>query len=335
MDSFEQPITTVNLKLLQTFMLVAEHSSFRQAADQAHRSASAITAQIKQLEAQVGAPLFYRTTRRVRLTAEGEQLFSSARRAVQELGSGLRKVYESVDIRRGRISFACLPTIAATRLAPILSSFERDYPEVRIFVHELHSHELCEKIRSGEVDFGVGTATQDADLHLDLLQNDDLVALVPKRLIGRPRSAITLTELAVMPVLLLNSTCSLRRLLEDAMRTRDLVLRTKYQFMQMQTLISMAEAGLGAAILPRSAVPPETAASVQVVEIVEPTITRQIAIIRMQGQTLSPAAGRLVQLLRALFKAPAGQQEAPIGSPAAAIYPCARANLPEPARRYG
>jgi len=56
-------LPNVNLKLLQAFLLVAEHGSFRQAADLTHKSQSAVTSQIKQLESQLGLSLFHRTTR--------------------------------------------------------------------------------------------------------------------------------------------------------------------------------------------------------------------------------------------------------------------------------
>ncbi len=65
-----QPITNVNLKLLQTFLLVAEYSSFRIAADKT-RSQSSVSTQIKHLEEQLRVVLFHRTTPRVQLTKEG------------------------------------------------------------------------------------------------------------------------------------------------------------------------------------------------------------------------------------------------------------------------
>src|SRR5690606_21728085 len=87
--TMDAPITKVNLKLLQSFMLVAEHKSFRAAADLTYRSQSAVSSQIKQLELQLGVPLFHRTTRSVRLTAAGEKLLTTTRRALREISFGL------------------------------------------------------------------------------------------------------------------------------------------------------------------------------------------------------------------------------------------------------
>lgn len=74
----------INLKLIQTFLTVAEMKSFRGAADQVKRSQSAVSMQIKQLEEQLGVALFHRTTRSVKLTAEGEKLVGSAQEGLNK-----------------------------------------------------------------------------------------------------------------------------------------------------------------------------------------------------------------------------------------------------------
>ncbi len=103
----------VNLKLMHTFLLVAEHNSFCRAAEFSNRSQSAVSMQIRQLEMQLGVSLFHRTTRRVRLTHEGELLLGSARRAVTELQIGLRQIKEAIDVQRGSPARARAPALAA------------------------------------------------------------------------------------------------------------------------------------------------------------------------------------------------------------------------------
>lgn len=304
------PITSVNLKLLQTFTLVAEHSSFREAADQTFRSQSAISTQIKQLEAQIGCTLFHRTTRRVRLTREGEQLLNSARRAIQEVSVGLQRIYEAVDLRHGQVSIGCAPTIAATQLATILAAFEKDYPKIQVVVRELLSKDLFETVRKGDVDFAVGTLVPDSDFSFETLADDEFHALVPASLRTSSDETLTLEELATLPILVMNPNCAIHGILLEAMRVRGLTLQTKYQVMQMQTLISMSELGLGAAVLPRSVVPWGRSPHVKVLKIT-PTLSRQIALIRVPGQSLSPAAQRLSQLIR---------QTVRHGQPSAAPY---------------
>jgi DNA-binding transcriptional LysR family regulator len=302
-----QPIMNVNLKLFQVFLLVAEHASFRSAADQAHRSQSSISTQIKQLEGQLGVALFHRTTRSVRLTAEGEQLLDCVRRALHEVEAGLRKIAEAVDMRRGYVSVGCSPTVAATRLPIVLAAFRQDYPDVKLFVRELTSSDLFESLRKREVDFGIAPVTAQTDLTFKPILKEDIYALVPRRLFQTLKSSIPLAELVQMPVLLLNPATALRALIEATVSAQGLTLSTNYQFSQVQTLIAAATAGLGTAILPKIALPKVPSDDLQVLRIVDPPMTREIAIVTVKGQSLSPAATRLVALITRLIDPQKGQ----------------------------
>ena len=294
-------LANVNLKLLQAFLLVGEHSSFRTAAEMSYRSTSAVSAQIRQLEEQLGVPLFHRTTRSVRLTDEGQHLLDCARRALMEIESGLRKIQETADVKRGRVSLSCSPTIAATRLARVLAAFEKDYPGVEVFVRELTSEALFDSIRKREVDFGIGPLIKTGEFHFESLLQDPLYALVPKRFITTSKDTIALATLTNMPFLVLNPATALRDVLESTLRERNLTVSTRYEFTQAQTLISMASAGLGAAILPKVALPPVIDKRTYALRIVSPAMTREVALITVRGQSLSPASQRLAQLLRQLI----------------------------------
>ncbi len=298
------PLAHVNLKLLQTFLLVGEHSSFRAAAERSFRSQSAVSAQIRQLEAQLGVTLFHRTTRNVRLTSEGQQLLECARRALREMETGLRAIREAADVRRGRVSLSCSPTIAATRLARALARFESENPGIEIFVRELTSAALFESVRKHEVDFGIGPVIETSEFHFEPLLEEPLFALVPRRFIRTDRSTIALSTLTSMPILILDPATALRSLIEDTARERNLPLTNRFQFTQAQTLISMAEAGLGAAILPEVALPARPHRSTYVLRIVDPPLLRQVALITARGQALSPASQRLVGVLREIIGAP-------------------------------
>ena len=295
---------SVNLKLLQTFLLVGEHSSFRTAAEKTFRSQSAVSAQIRQLEKQLGVPLFHRTTRSVHLTAEGLQLIECAQRALQEVEAGLRNIRESADIRSGKVSLSCSPTIAETRLARVLAAFEKDYPGIEVSVRELTSAALFESIRKREVDFGIGPVVETTEFHFKPILEDPFYALVPKRFLNTTKDTISFATLANMPLLVLSHATALRGMLETAMKERNLTWTSRYEFAQAQTLISMAGAGLGAAVLPRVTLPSKVSPETYVLRIVTPSLSRQVAVITLRGQSLSPASLRLVQLLEKLIAEP-------------------------------
>lgn len=304
MKSAAKTLHNVNLKLLQAFLLVGETSSFRTAAEMSYRSTSAVSAQIRQLEEQLGVTLFHRTTRNVRLTDEGEQLLACARRALMEVEEGLRKIQEAADIRRGRVSLSCSPTLAATRLARVLAAFEKDYPGIEVFVRELSSEALMDSVRQREVDFGIGPVIASHEFSFEPLLEDPLYALVPKRFITTSKDTIALATLTNMPLLLLSQSNALREYLDTMLAERNLTMNTRYQFTQAQTLISMASAGLGAAILPRVVLPPVIDPNTYALRIVSPSLSREMALITVRGQSLSPASRRLAELLKQLIAEP-------------------------------
>jgi DNA-binding transcriptional LysR family regulator len=295
------PITNINLKLLQTFVLVAEHSSFRAAADDALRSQSAVSTQIKHLEEQLGIGLFHRTTRHVRLTAEGELLLASARRALQDVNACIRQINETADMRRGRVSLACSPTVAATRLAKVLAVFEGDYPTIHIAVSEQNPKELYETVREGKIDFAIGPVARSSEFDFEILYDDPLYAIIPPRFLPKVGKTIALADLVQIPLLLLSQASSLRALIEDALDEANLSVTTKFESSQAQTLLSMTTEGLGACILPKTATPDPRSTSCHVVPITDPPLSRQIALITLKGQSLPPAAQRLVQLCREML----------------------------------
>ena len=85
------------------------------------------------------------------------------------------------------------------------------------------------------------------------------------------------------------------------MAAQGLTLTTNYQFSQVQTLIAAASAGLGVAILPKIALPAILTDDLQTLQITEPTMSRDIAIVTLRGQSLSPAATRLAALVSRLI----------------------------------
>jgi DNA-binding transcriptional LysR family regulator len=295
-----EPITQINLRLLQTFMLVAENQSFREAAEQTHRSQSAVSTQIKQLESQLGVSLLHRTTRSVELTPEGRELLASTKRAMNEVTIGLRKVKESADFKRGRVSLACSPSVATTQLPDILRTFHEVHPRVQINLLEQHSADIHQTIREARADFGIGPRVEaiGEDIVFEPILNDPIMALVPRKFLPNPRKAITLDELVAMPLVLHTPGTAMRRLFEKAIAERELVFESSYQCMQMQSLVAMAVAGMGAAVLPLSVIKEVHSPSTQALRLTEPGLSREVCIITLRGHVMSPTASRFAQLVR-------------------------------------
>lgn len=288
----------INFNLLRTFLLIAEKRSFRAASEQVHRSQSAISAQVKLLEAQVGAELFHRTTRSVQLTAAGKQLFEAARRGLREVESGVREVRETQALQAGHVAVAATPIAAAAVLPLALARFESLHPGIRMSVCERQSAEVHAQVLQGEVDFGVVPGPEGAECDFEPLLTEEICALMSRRLCPDAEDRIALKELARLPLLLLSNATSLRTLLDQAALRGRIPLTPKYECIQAHTLIAMAGAGLGAAILPRLALPARPPRGLRICRISSPLLTRQLGLLTLRGRRLSPTADKLATLVR-------------------------------------
>lgn len=294
----------VNLKLLSVFVSVAEHGSFRKAAEELDRSQSAVSTQIRQLEEQLGVVLFHRTTRRVALTTEGQELLTHVRQAITELETGVAAMSSAAQLQRSRVIFALSPTIAAARLAQILTAFRAESPGVAVHVRELTAGEMLDSLSAQEVDFGIGPhVNRETDFHFHPVLQDPIWAAVPIDVKLSDEGGITLTELSRMPMLTIAKSAALRADVDRRLEEQRIEVFPQYEGMQVQTMLSLVEAGLGAAILPRIALP-NVRGRYNVLPI-RPRMTREICIITVAGKTLSPVAQRFVGLVEAALRAPA------------------------------
>ena len=293
----------VNLKVLSTFLAVAENESFRKAAEQTNISLPAVSMQIKQLEERLGVALLQRTTRKVILTQEGEKLMISTRKAMAEIDAALLSIEQAANAQQGNLVFACVPTVASTRLPALVTAFARDYPGISVGIRETAQPELLEAIRKREVDFGIGPMPEKmCEFECTALFEDPYVALVPEDHPLADKNGISLRELTkISPSLLMLGSSQFQQQLNEVLLKNKIGIERNYDFTHVSTMAAMVEAGLGVGILPKVAVPRQT--SLKVVNIVRPVMSRTIAIISMRGHSLSTASQRFVDLCNDVLKA--------------------------------
>lgn len=147
------------------------------------------------------------------------------------------------------------------------------------------------------------------DLEFKPIFVDEYCALLPRGYSDGGRNVISLRELSNMPLLKLSSSTAFREHVDEALRANGLLSETNYEFMHVNTLIAMAEAGLGVALLPRISIPVKT--TLKIVRVSSPVLSRTISIVTIRGHSLSPAATRLVELCDQLIPPDAGAAVTP------------------------
>lgn len=144
------------LRPIRYFMAVAEYQSFTRAAAALHVSQPALSQQIRQLEDMLGAQLFDRTGRAMRLTDAGLAYFQHARKACRDLEEGRRAIHDVGDLSRGSLRLAVTPPFASYLAGPLIELFHARHPNVTLTLREMPQERIETLLADDEYDVGIG-----------------------------------------------------------------------------------------------------------------------------------------------------------------------------------
>jgi LysR family transcriptional regulator, carnitine catabolism transcriptional activator len=295
---------TAELRHIEAFLAVARLGHFTRAAAALHVSQSALTVQIRQLEAALGVRLFDRNNRRVALTQAGRELVAPFERISLDVAAVLQHARDLSTHRRGTVTVGALPSVAAGVLPRAIAALARTHEHIVVRVRDAVAARLVELVKAGEVDLGVGCLVRpDPDVTVEPLFSDRLAAFLPAgHPLGRQRT-LRFRDLAAHPLILTGHDTSVRQRLERALAEQRLPIQIAQEVTYMSTAIGLVEAGLGIAILPESAFTADLERRVRTLSIREPVLTRDIVILMRTGRSRSPAADQLIATLRATVRA--------------------------------
>ncbi len=288
----------ITIKQMEAFVAITETGGFRRAAEHLNLSQSAVTTHIKNLEEQLGVSLFHRTTRSVRLTNAGQKLMDQAGRTLVRLEETIQHFHDEAALQEGRVTLSTAPSFASSLLPQILAEFQRRHPNIVIEVVEAYASDILEAVRSHTADFGVGPMSeQSPEFVFEHLLIDNLTAIVAPDHGLAARKSIRINDLASQALLVMPRLSETRRRLETAFTAKGLPLKPAYEMLHHQTLIAMAEAGVGVGVLPGIALRGAGRSRSCLLTITDPKITRRVGTITLRGTSLSPAAAALATVI--------------------------------------
>lgn len=289
----------LNLEWYRVFYWTAKLRSLTRAAEKLHITQPAVSHTLKQLEESLGGQLFFRTTKGVTLTAEGEVLYGYVGQAMRFIETGEKKMAEMQELVSGEISIGASDTLCKHYLLPHLEQFHKQYPEIRIRVTNRTTPETIRLLKEGEIDFGVvnlPVTDQRLDFRQSSIQQDCLVC--GQRYAALATKPFHLKELQHYPLLLLEPGGSTRTFLDEYARAQNVSLKPEFELGSLDLLVQFATSGFGLTFIVRNYVIEELASG-QLVEIplVPPVPERHIGIATLRGVPLSAASSRFLDFL--------------------------------------
>ncbi|MFJ6086259.1 LysR family transcriptional regulator [Streptomyces sp. NPDC092369] len=251
----------MDLRHLKYFLAVAETRNFTQAAASCYVAQSALSQQIARLEKDVGAQLFSRTSRSVRLTAAGELLEPLARRILADVDNAQAALDALSGLRRGRLRLGLLQTRASSvDLVEVMADYHARHPGIDFHVTNAPSAEMAAAVLAGDLDIAVvGLDPHQVPEGLDhfVLDRDPLVLVVPAEH-ALADGGDVVVDLADLPeshqLIQFTRGSGLRRQVEAAFARAGVEPGRHFQVGQIQDMVRLAARGIGVTVVPRSSV---------------------------------------------------------------------------------
>ncbi|MEU2441746.1 LysR family transcriptional regulator [Streptomyces rubradiris] len=291
-------IRQVDLFTLRLFLSAIEEQQIGRAAIRENIAASTATKRIQILKDIAGIQLLERGPKGVVPSPAGEvlaryvqQIFDS----LEDLRSEISSFTEGV---RGELTIASARTIVVPFLAREMGDYSREFPLVRLTLHDVENAQIVRQVAHGQADVGVFAAAYGLDLDgVDVTpyRRDRLVVVVPRDHLLSERTGVTFQDL--LPEKLIAVTSMLGAFRAAAGRL-EREFEPEYHVRSASVALSLVQAGLGVTVQPECLLTQEDLGSVAVLELAEPWAVRKIHIATARGRTPSPAAGAfLTQLL--------------------------------------
>jgi DNA-binding transcriptional LysR family regulator len=240
----------MELRHLRYFVSVAEAASVSKAALQVHISQPALSRQIRDLEAELGLRLFDRVGRRIRLTAGGRDLLERSRDALALVDAIAERARALTAGAVGRLRVGATSQTLQSVMAGFLTEYRRSRPGVEVTLAEAGGVRLLDLLGRGDLDLAVGGILPGTRFGSRLLYPIRLLAIAAAGRRWRKHSTVEVVELAGERLLLLDRDFGSRQLFDAACRITHLRPRGVLESREVHSLITLAEAGHGIAIVP-------------------------------------------------------------------------------------
>lgn len=287
----------IDERRLRYFLAIVEEGGVTKAAARLHVAQPSLSQALRKLEREVGAQLFQRVGRGLRLSDAGRALIGPARQVLQAIERAQNAVGAVAELLTGTLEIAALPTLAVDPLAGLIGDFRRSYPGVMVRVSQAESAAGASTlVRDGDCEIGLAhLPLPDEGLVCTELGVQELLLVLPPRADAVDEQPLPLARLKDVPLVLSPPGTSTRTLLDQALEAAGVAPRVAVETDSRDAVVPLVLAGAGAALLP-APLARQAQRRGAIVCPAQPRIARRIGLVQREGE-LSPAACAFVALV--------------------------------------
>lgn len=289
-----------NLESYKVFYYVAKEKSITLAAKELAISQPAVSQSIKLLEGQVGTSLFVRTSKGVRLTREGELLFSYVAKGYEQIEAGERKLHQMLNLELGEVHIGASDMTLQFFLLPHLERFHEKYPGIKVIVSNGPTPETLQFLHSGRIDFGVVSTPlqQKEGIKVQEVMEIQDTFVAGRRFMQYKNRMLDFSELENLPLICLEGNTSTRNYMDEFLKAQGVNIQPEFELATSDMIVQFALRNLGVGSVMRQF----AEAGLESGKLFELRFNKMIpkrnfCIVTMENAPLSVAAQNLLQII--------------------------------------
>ncbi len=237
----------VNLEYYKIFYYVAKLSGITAAADVLCISQPAVSQSIKQLEKILGIKLFIRVPKGVKLTPEGEVLYSYVKIGYEYILQGEKTFQKMLDLEQGEIRIGASDMTLQYYLLPFLEKFHEKHPKIKVIITNAPTPETLEYLYSGKIDFGIVSTPFDekAEIVTTKVREIEDIFIGGSKFTDMNNKVLDYTELEQTPLICLEHNTSTRRFVDEYLSDNGVVLKPEFELATSDMIVQFTIRNLG------------------------------------------------------------------------------------------
>lgn len=238
---------TNNLEYYKVFYYAAKLGSLTMAAEALAISQPAVSQSLKQLESIIGAKLFVRAAKGVKLTSEGALLYSYVAKGYEQIELGEKKVAQMLNLELGEMRIGASDMTLRFFLLPYLEKFHEQYPGIKVTVTNAPTPETLYYLQEGKIDFGVVSTPFEVVPGIQAIRVKEIedIFIAGRKFIQYKNKMLDLKDLEKLPIISLEKRTSTRSYMDGFLEKNGVVMNPEFELATSDMIVQFTLRNLG------------------------------------------------------------------------------------------
>ncbi|RKL65524.1 LysR family transcriptional regulator [Salipaludibacillus neizhouensis] len=293
----------MDIRHLAYFSEVAKHLSFTKAATTLHVSQPSISKAIKQIESELGVPLFYRS-KQLELTDAGKAVLVNAKHVLEAFQNLTTELTDILELKKGVVKIGIPPIVGPAFFSKLISKYKEMYPYIEIILTEVGSKKIKEGINDGSLDIGLicNLPVNNDKFSIMKVIHDPLMLVVHKQNPLANYKEVDLSDLKNEHFILYQKDFTLHDHIIEECASKGYYPKIVCNSSQKDFMVEMVAAKLGIALLPSRIAVPIQNSNIAAVNLIDSNISLELGLIWRKDKYLPFAVRELISMSEELFE---------------------------------